>query len=116
MKCVGGETTRFPTLHHNPNDEYYHAKLEWTNSTFDELSREVLESGLAEDLTEARTLIIPAFNHYGLLPTGGAAGANSDVGVAEREREHEQQQREQQGEDSAEWRRQRRRKERGLQA
>ena len=53
------------------------APVEWINSTFDELSREVLESGLAEDLAEARTLIIPAFNHYGLLPTEPNADENS---------------------------------------
>ena len=66
------------------------APVEWINSTFDELSREVLESGLAEDLAEARTLIIPAFNHYDLLPLMADADDSSGVDVLERERKQEQ--------------------------
>jgi hypothetical protein len=42
---------------------------EWLNSTFQKLARDVEIAGLAHNITEAYTLVIPAFNHYGLLPT-----------------------------------------------
>ena len=69
VRRVGGKTTFQKSTGHEEDPEQVNAPREWTNSTFQDLAQEVVDSGLAHDLTDAYTLVIPAFNHYGLLPT-----------------------------------------------
>lgn len=40
----------------------------WENSVFSEIANEVVSGGLAHDITEAYSLIIPAFSRCGNLP------------------------------------------------
>ena len=70
VKSVGGETVYQDHAHdenRRPRDATRVARSV-ENSVFLELAREVVDAGLAHDITEAYTLIIPAFAHYGLLP------------------------------------------------
>lgn len=71
MEKVGGETTRVPESRHTdrPGRDQTRAPLLMFNSVFRELAEDIVNSNMAHDITEAYTLIIPAFNHYGLLPT-----------------------------------------------
>jgi hypothetical protein len=69
VKSVGGETVYQDQAHEErrPRDATRVARSV-ENLVFLELAREVADAGLAHDITEAYTLIIPAFARYGLLP------------------------------------------------
>ncbi|KAK1830206.1 hypothetical protein QBC39DRAFT_354441 [Podospora conica] len=71
IEKVGGETRSLPEA--RPTDGSAHdntlAPRTMVNSIFREIAEEIVDCGMAHDITEAYTLIIPAFNHYGLLPT-----------------------------------------------
>jgi hypothetical protein len=66
VKRVGGTTTysEAPLMAVNQTKP-----RKWTNSVFQELAEGIVETGLAHDMTEAYTLVIPAFHRYELLPT-----------------------------------------------
>lgn len=55
VKEVRGITTRTP-------------ERRWANTFFDALGNEAVKAGLAVDLDDALTLVIPAFARYNLLP------------------------------------------------
>lgn len=71
IEKVGGVTTRLPEPRPAamPGRDLTLAPRTMVNSVFRELAQEIVDAGMAHDLTEAYTLVIPAFNHYGLLPT-----------------------------------------------
>jgi len=71
IENVGGETTRLPEFRPSdrPERDRTRAPRIMVNSVFRELAQEIVDVGMAHDITEAYTLIIPAFSHYGLLPT-----------------------------------------------
>ena len=49
-----------------------------TNSVLLELAQEIVDTTLAHDITEAYTLVIPAFAHYNLLPIKAEGYTNLD--------------------------------------
>jgi hypothetical protein len=71
IEKVRGETTRLPEfrLTDRPGRDRTRAPRFMVTSVFRELAQEIVDVGMANDITEAYTLVIPAFNHYGLLPT-----------------------------------------------
>jgi hypothetical protein len=70
VEKVGGETTRLPEFiyTYRPGQDHTRAPRLMVNSVFRELAQEIVDVGMAHDITEAYTLVILAFNHYGLLP------------------------------------------------
>ncbi|KAK0753695.1 hypothetical protein B0T18DRAFT_286344, partial [Schizothecium vesticola] len=70
IRKAGGETTVLlvPRPTDMPKRDHTRAPRTMVNSVFRELAQEIVDVGMAHDITEAYTLIIPAFNHYGLLP------------------------------------------------
>lgn len=68
VQSIGGTTTRHP-LYKESDAQSDNVPRPWNNSVFQALAEDVVETGLAHDMTEAYTLIIPAFHHYRLLPT-----------------------------------------------
>lgn len=71
IQKVGGVTTRLPEPRPTdmPERDRTRAPRLMVNTVFRELAQEIVDVGMAHDITEAYTLVIPAFNHYGLLPT-----------------------------------------------
>lgn len=70
IRSVAGETNRrtFFNRHQTAGDPAKTQKT-LTNSVLQELVQEIVDSGMAHDITEAYTLVIPAFARYNLLPT-----------------------------------------------
>ena len=78
VKQVHGKTTRIQSIVpkiRGPHRARTPRRFE--NSLFLDLASEIVDVGVAHDIIEAHTLIIPAFARYGLLPepTADAAGA-----------------------------------------
>lgn len=69
VESVGGRTTHERWAEPARDGEQGDLPREWTNSFFQRLAEEVVDKGVARDITEAYTLVIPAFHRYGLLPT-----------------------------------------------
>lgn len=71
IRKVPGVTTRLPEPRPTdmPERDRTLAPRLMVNSVFRELAQEIVDVGMAHGITEAYTLIIPAFNYYGLLPT-----------------------------------------------
>jgi hypothetical protein len=68
--------------HRSPSN--YKARL-WDNTLLTALAEQAIRSGLAIDLCEALSLVVPAFAHYGLLPPQTSSkGEQRDSGATER--------------------------------
>jgi len=73
VQSVGGTTTFTPVADPTGGEDQEDAARSRTNSVFQRLAAEIVDAGLAHDITEAYAIVIPAFNHYGLLPTEPAS-------------------------------------------
>jgi len=98
IKSIGGETNR-----HSISGEGYTAgdpskrQRSLTNSFLQEIAQEIVDANMAHDMTEAYTLVIPAFARYNLLPTRADndtapdddGGLRDDAGYGNRSEEEE---------------------------
>ncbi|KAK5657397.1 hypothetical protein OQA88_2967 [Cercophora sp. LCS_1] len=72
IQRVGGITARLPIsdeqskLYRENRTETFRAM---ENSVFRKLAQDIVDAGMARDLTDAYTLVIPAFAHHKLLPS-----------------------------------------------
>jgi len=67
IERVGGETVRRPPT--GSTLDKTRAPRTMENSVFRDIAQQVIKAGMVHDITEAYTLVIPAFAHYNLLPT-----------------------------------------------
>lgn len=67
ITVVGG-TTRFDQEAADMELELRRPQRSWTNTVFTAIANEIVDAGIARDLTEAFVLVIPAFAYHNLLP------------------------------------------------
>ncbi|RYP67006.1 hypothetical protein DL770_008705 [Monosporascus sp. CRB-9-2] len=72
-KSVRGKTTELPEGVRGTEPGSRFTYRHWENSVFSMIADEVVSGGLARDVTEAYTLIVPAFAKYDVLPTKSVA-------------------------------------------
>ncbi|KAK4178768.1 hypothetical protein QBC36DRAFT_96244 [Triangularia setosa] len=77
IEVVGG-TTRFNQDLVNVEEEMRQPQRSWTNSVFTAIANEIVDAGIARDLTEAFVLVVPAFAYHNLLPREEGTDVNFD--------------------------------------
>lgn len=82
ITVVGG-TTRFDQEAAEMELEMRRPQRSWTNIVFTTIANEIVDAGIARDLTEAFVLVIPAFAYHNLLPReeGVDVSFDSDTGI-----------------------------------
>ncbi|KAK4196234.1 hypothetical protein QBC40DRAFT_183993, partial [Triangularia verruculosa] len=77
LEKVGG-TTKFSAEVAMMESEMQQPQRSWTNSVFTAIANEIVNAGIARDLTEAFVLVVPAFSHHDLLPREEGVDVNFD--------------------------------------